>query len=124
MITKAHYSTLLFKLLVLLSPSRGLVLVQGWGKEGHEIVANLAWKLLSNTTQERITTILSSDQAYQKYKEDPDHCPGCSPIGMVADWADQVKYTSGFHWSAALHYIEYVLYLFPRLGLSIAFREK
>jgi hypothetical protein len=52
-----------------------------WGKEGHEIVGNLAWKLISKNTQNAVQDILrQSDGSYG-----PDDDAG-SPLASVADW--------------------------------------
>lgn len=68
--------------------------VDAWGTEGHEIVANLAWKRLEPKTQEWVARILNIT--------DPED--GNSPLGAVADWADRVRHF--MPWSAGLHYID------------------
>jgi hypothetical protein len=52
-----------------------------WGKEGHEIVGNLAWKLISNRTQNAVKDILRQDDG--SYGDDDD---AGSPLASVADW--------------------------------------
>lgn len=79
-------------------------LVSAWGKEGHEIVGNVAWSLLSSTARAATTQILSFNQTG---KSSSFECTeNCSPLALVADWADQVKYSSAYHWSAPLHFID------------------
>lgn len=52
-----------------------------WGKEGHEIVGNLAWKLISNQTQNAVKDILrQSDGSYG------DDDSAGSPLASVSDW--------------------------------------
>lgn len=69
-----------------------------WGKQGHEIVANLAWKFLSNSTQDKITDMLASPTA--------SPCEGCSPLAVIAAWADAVRHTHYYQWTAPLHFID------------------
>lgn len=82
-----------------------MLAVFGWGKEGHEIVGNLAYKLLSNNTKTMIYQILAmtppSTETNNKNDKDPN-----SPLGAIADWADTVRHTSEYHWSGPLHYID------------------
>ncbi|GAX19957.1 hypothetical protein FisN_1Lh571 [Fistulifera solaris] len=70
-----------------------------WGKEGHEIVANLAWSFLSNATQAKISDLLG-------FTTFPPACEGCSPLAVIADWADAVRHTQHYQWTAPLHYID------------------
>jgi hypothetical protein len=65
-----------------------------WGTLGHEIVANIAWSRLDSNVQDWISSVLDI--------VDPED--DNSPLGAVADWADQVRFH--YHWSAALHYID------------------
>jgi S1/P1 Nuclease len=92
--------------------------VQAWGRDGHEIVGNLAWQLLSNHTQGRIQDILaytrdvgssrrrSSMFLKSSRKLGHNHSEVNSPLGQIADWADQVRHSPEFHWSGPLHYID------------------
>jgi hypothetical protein len=64
------------------------------------MVANLAWRLLSNQTQQVLEGILGLRQPNDNW------CPGCSPLAKVADWADQARYSAAYHWSGPLHYID------------------
>jgi hypothetical protein len=52
-----------------------------WGKEGHEIVGNIAWRLISNHTQNAVKDILRQDDG--SYGDDDD---AGSPLASVADW--------------------------------------
>jgi hypothetical protein len=72
-----------------------------WGKDGHEIVGNLAWRLISNATAAHVKNILRRDDG--SYGDDDE---SSSPLGSVADWADKARYSQAFHWSAPLHYID------------------
>lgn len=76
--------------------------VTAWGKDGHVIVANLAWRLLSNATRSSLTDILS----ISAYGIDADCTEACSPLAQIADWADAARYTRAYHWTAPLHYID------------------
>jgi S1/P1 Nuclease len=110
--------------------------VESWGKIGHEIVANLAWRILSNETRQVIVDILgvtaaatevsrlvppadSMNQHFegsrilqsslqQPAKASPSSCNSefCSPLADVADWADQVRHQNAYQWSGPLHYID------------------
>jgi hypothetical protein len=74
-----------------------VVYVEAWGQMGHEIVGNLAWTLLSPDTRQAVSTILRNDT-------NTDCHEYCSPLAVVADWADRVRNYEP--WSAALHYID------------------
>lgn len=80
----------------------------GWGHEGHEIVGNLAWMLISQKTRDSIVTILNLSESHNDnhYYESKDNDESSSPLGLIASWADSVKYTSEYHWSGSLHYID------------------
>eukprot|EP00980_Cylindrotheca_fusiformis_P012129 scaffold2929_cov107-Cylindrotheca_fusiformis.AAC.8 len=69
---------------------------QGWGTIGHEIVGNLAWHRLTNSTQSWVEKLLE----HRKKTNDTS----LSPLAEVADWADQVRHWMG--WSAPLHFID------------------
>ena len=66
-----------------------------WGKTGHEMVANLAYARLSKEAQQAVVTILGN-------RNDTFG----SPLAAVADWADRVRYTAAYHWTAPLHFID------------------
>ena len=74
-----------------------LPLVHAWGRIGHEMVGNLAWRLLSNETQSLVEAYLMHEAG---------DCPDCSPLGKIADWADSARRTHEYHWSGPLHYID------------------
>lgn len=75
-----------------------------WGKKGHEIVGNVAWSLLDNSTQILVKNVLNQSPAHSSsYSNCEEHC---SPLAQVSDWADQARYTDKYHWSAPLHYID------------------
>lgn len=73
----------------------GIHSVSAWGKIGHEMVANLAYTRLSREAQQAVVTILGNENDTFG-----------SPLAAVADWADRVRYTSVYHWTAPLHFID------------------
>jgi hypothetical protein len=84
-----------------------------WGTIGHEIVANVAWRLLSNETQAWAKEILEWNDT--TVEDDNNN----SPLGAVADWADRVRHF--LPWSAPLHYIDVRDDLFlPEGGCHVA----
>lgn len=72
--------------------------VYGWGKQGHQIVGNIAWMLLTEETRYNVSNLLNVINNRSECHE------FCSPLAIVADWADEIRYR--YHWSAALHYID------------------
>lgn len=66
-----------------------------WGRIGHEMVANLAYARLSTDLQEKVMQILGTTNTTFG-----------SPLAAVADWADRVRYTSHYHWTTPLHFID------------------
>jgi S1/P1 Nuclease len=86
-----------------------VVVVHAWGKQGHEMVGNVAYALLDNTTQHWVDNILQGAQHTPNNDTttaDDDDCEDCASLGQVADWADAVKYTHDYHWTAPLHYAD------------------
>jgi S1/P1 Nuclease len=100
-----------------------VMVVHGWGQKGHEMVGNIASALLSEAALYRISLILNvshsspaeftatapaldvEDRWWSTRYVGFSNCSEyCSPLAMVADWADQVRYR--YHWSAPLHYID------------------
>uniref|UniRef100_A0A7S2W9L2 Aspergillus nuclease S(1) n=1 Tax=Eucampia antarctica TaxID=49252 RepID=A0A7S2W9L2_9STRA len=69
---------------------------EGWGKVGHEIVGNLAYELLSKEAKSAVDDLL--DVEVLKESE--------TTMGAVASWADKVRFTSEFHWTTPLHYVD------------------
>jgi len=61
----------------------------GWGPAGHDTVASIAQVLLTDDAASQANDILNGDSLVD-----------------VANWADSVKYSSGYEWSAVLHYID------------------
>ena len=69
-----------------------------WGTEGHRVVANLAWRLIQEETRDAIVDILALDHDYygvQMIEICGDNEDPCSPLGAVAEWADDVKKERG-----------------------------
>lgn len=106
-------------LLLLLRSTR----CHGWGTIGHEVVANVAWAALSAEARTWVTLLLSSNGTSSfpatttiRHANDQDASNSRattlktiqqednSPLGEVADWADQVRHY--LPWSAPLHYID------------------
>lgn len=83
------------KVLIFLSQWIG---ASAWGKDGHEIVANIAWNLLNHETQQRAQTLL-----FPLGFNMTEHV---SPLSSVATWADKVRYTKYFAWTTPLHYVD------------------
>eukprot|EP00978_Attheya_sp_CCMP212_P025082 scaffold80008_cov47-Attheya_sp.AAC.4 len=76
--------------------------VEAWGKDGHQIVANIAYQRLSPATQDAVKDILRREDG--SYGDD-DATAG-SPLASVASWADKVRFTKAYHWTTPLHYID------------------
>jgi hypothetical protein len=71
---------------------------EAWGTLGHEMVGNLAWHRLTESTQTWVKELLIVTT--RGSKEDPS----LSPLARVADWADQIRHWKA--WSAPLHFID------------------
>jgi hypothetical protein len=98
-------SMLLHGLVLLLAAACCPSVCHGWGTTGHEIVANVAWRRLSNETRAWVLQVLNATDEDDEtvISDNNDDDPG-SPLGAVADWADQVRHF--LPWSAPLHYID------------------
>jgi len=84
--------------------------VNGWGHEGHCIVANIAYSRLSLEVQDAVKSILNFNASAADFgaeklggKDDPLNS---SPLAAVASWADKVRFTSRYHWSTPLHFVD------------------
>jgi hypothetical protein len=64
--------------------------VVAWGKDGHRIVANIAQSRLSPAAAKKMQKILGPGQN----------------LSDVATWADDVRSTPEWSWSAPLHFID------------------
>lgn len=60
----------------------------GWGRDGHSIVAEIAWRELSEEARKEIKALL-----------------GDSSLAEVSSWADAVRREDDYRWSAPLHYV-------------------
>jgi S1/P1 Nuclease len=81
--------------------------VSAWGRDGHQIVGNIAWTLLSTNSRDFIRLILNVTNDTKIQQQPTSPCLGyCSPLALVADWADEARYTKEYHWTAPLHYID------------------
>ena len=89
----------------------------GWGHDGHAIVANIAYSRLSGGVQEEIKSILNynvSDTGVdnltggcsEHIRGGGDDLLNTSPLAAVANWADKVRFTSEYHWSTPLHFVD------------------
>uniref|UniRef100_A0A7S4RWH7 Aspergillus nuclease S(1) n=1 Tax=Ditylum brightwellii TaxID=49249 RepID=A0A7S4RWH7_9STRA len=72
--------------------------VHAWGKEGHELVANIAYSLLSPTARSLIVNILRTTS-----DDDTDFL---SPLAKIANWADEVRVHPQYKWTGHLHYVD------------------
>jgi len=107
---KRHASLATPFLLCLLSLSAK---VNGWGHEGHCIVANIAYSRLTPDVQEAVKSILNytlsdSDLGYgvSDTHGGKDDLLNTSPLAAVANWADKVRFTTKYHWSTPLHFVD------------------
>ncbi len=78
-----------------------LPVVHAWGKDGHEIVANIAYNLLTPQTREAAYNILFPLNDY-----DFNATGHTSPLAAVANWADKVRFVKYFSWTTPLHYVD------------------
>lgn len=83
---------------------------EAWGRDGHEIVANVAYRRLSRSARAEINAILLSPSSNDdrrrgdvEHQQDDD---GDTPLARVADWPDRVRYTKEWSWSAPLHFVD------------------
>jgi hypothetical protein len=60
-----------------------------WGTDGHQITGSVAQSLLTSATQSRVSSILAGQT-----------------LSQVSTWADSVKSSPAYLWSAVLHYID------------------
>jgi len=65
-----------------------LVCCGGWGRDGHAIIAEIAWREMTPYAQRRAREIL-----------------GGADLPAVASWADQVRREEAYRWTAPLHYV-------------------
>ncbi|MEL7238496.1 MAG: S1/P1 nuclease [Planctomycetota bacterium] len=63
-----------------------------WGRDGHAIIADLAWRELSAETQAAINELLTDSEHGKTIQE-------------TASWADAVRPQDAYRWSAPLHYV-------------------
>jgi len=63
-------------------------LLGAWGPHGHAVVAELAWRELTPEVQAKVAALLEG-----------------SPMNSVGSWADAVRPTEEFRWTAPLHYV-------------------
>ncbi|KAI8903267.1 S1/P1 nuclease-domain-containing protein [Gorgonomyces haynaldii] len=62
--------------------------VSAWGPNGHSLVGNMAHTMLSPTAKQAVSQLINT-----------------TTLGAVANWADDVKKTDPFKWSANLHFV-------------------
>lgn len=95
-----------FLLLALLTLSAK---VSGWGHEGHCIVANIAYNRLTPDVQDAVDAILNynvSDTELVNGHDGKYDPLNTSPLAAVANWADKVRFTTEYHWSTPLHFVD------------------
>lgn len=63
-----------------------------WGPDGHAIIAEIAARELSPETAAKITELLEAN-------------PAGTSLVEIASWADAVRPTEPYRWSAPLHYV-------------------
>ncbi len=63
-----------------------------WGRDGHAIIAEIAWRELSPETQAAISGLLAGAEHGTTIQE-------------TASWADAVRPQDAYRWSAPLHYV-------------------
>ncbi len=63
----------------------------GWGDEGHEIIATIAWEYLTPEARATVEGLL---------KDDPD-----KTLADASTWADRIRRKPGYGWVAPLHYV-------------------
>lgn len=80
--------TLIRPTLCLLAACLALATLGGWGRDGHAIIADIAWRELSPEAQAEIKALL-----------------GEASLPEVASWADVVRREAGYEWSGPLHYV-------------------
>jgi len=61
----------------------------GWGATGHQVTAGIGQTLLTDNTASQVSDILDGQA-----------------LADVATWADTIKYSAGYTWSAQLHYVD------------------
>lgn len=91
----------LFVWIVLWWNNDSVIMVHGWGRIGHQVVAEVAWSLLDNATQQIIQDTLQGEPTIDSICSKP-----CSPLTFVADWADTARHSQPFRWSESLHFID------------------
>ena len=73
-------------------------MVQAWGKEGHKLVVNIAYSLLSPAAWSLINNILCTIS-----NNDTDFS---SPLAKIVNWADEVWVNPQYKWTGHLHYVD------------------
>jgi len=71
--------------------------VHGFGLDGHRVVADMAWWLLSDDCKDEIYDLLDEEWFWYQF-EMQTRCYSfekCNTLGKVAEWADDVRKTAG-----------------------------
>ena len=85
--------------------------VPAYSSDGHAIVPNLAWRLLTEETKANVEKILARSKYFYKSLLE-DKCEGeCSPLGEFGKWADNVRdedpaYQAVYGYADLMHYME------------------
>lgn len=69
--------------------------ILSWGAEGHEIVGSIAQHFLSSNAESQLSSIFNSNGLSQE-----------DLLANIANWADRVKFVSGYTKTATFHYID------------------
>ena len=64
----------------------------GWGRDGHSIIASLAQSLLTPAALKGALTLLQHDS------------PPVQNLSAVSSWADEIAHTPDFSWTEPLHF--------------------
>jgi hypothetical protein len=79
----------LLSLFLLVASSAFAASAPTWGTDGHQVTGSVAQSLLTSATQSRVSSILAGQT-----------------LSQVSTWADSVKSSPAYLWSAVLHYID------------------
>mmetsp|Transcript_29852 Transcript_29852/g.39717 ORF Transcript_29852/g.39717 Transcript_29852/m.39717 type:complete len:408 (+) Transcript_29852:58-1281(+) len=106
-ILRDAHSTLMtpitFLMLTLLPSIFLMTGVEAWGKEGHEIIANIAYNHVSPKVQSILNDIVLHDKGKQDEAKEGEEL---TPLAKVANWADKVRIWYPYKWSSPLHFVD------------------
>ncbi|MCC5823418.1 MAG: S1/P1 nuclease [Phycisphaerales bacterium] len=79
---------MLTRIIATLTALMTLACLGAWGRDGHSIIAEIAWRDMTPTAQARAKRILAGQS-----------------MPEVSAWADGVRRTEAYRWTAPLHYV-------------------